>query len=89
MHIIFYLLPKTRVIKSGAQGKSQLKIEIWSYLHIDGIFKWWDSESLSRSIQTEHRQAPQTTPKCDVEEEVLHKRQKGKDNPGEHRITEV
>lgn len=30
------------VIKSGAQGRSQVEIEIWSYLHIDGVLKPWD-----------------------------------------------
>lgn len=27
------------VIKSGTQGRSQVEIEIWSYLHTDGVLK--------------------------------------------------
>lgn len=28
-----------RVVETGAQGRSQVEIEIWSYLNIDGVLK--------------------------------------------------
>lgn len=57
-----------RVIKSGAQGRSQTEIEIWRYLHIDGLLKPWDSMSSPRkhTDRTDTRTTQHS--KCDPEE---------------------
>lgn len=35
------------VVKTGAQGRSQVEIETWSYLNIDGVLKPWNQMSSS------------------------------------------
>lgn len=37
-----------RVINSGDQGRGQMEVEMWSYLHIDGIGTLWDFMSSPR-----------------------------------------
>lgn len=77
-----------RITKSEVEGRSQMKIKIWSYEHIDGILKPWDLISSRKSVDRIETRM-QNTPESDVEEEESHRRWEGKSKPGKYRITDT